>query len=277
VSIITTKIKLKPIALSGDTTGATIINQFANIKFTLGNDDGFLGFQQEIDRLTSFTSIDLINPAIDEERWKYKTVSSPSLPTIGFYFGSSPTNSYTNNGFTTAESTQNSDNFLNSFFILDFYDTYDINKQTKLFTTYLTKKGITGVSQFTIDSTNQLYYWYLPVSYIELQTGTTSYAYVKFMFYNAKTGKVVPFYNKDNEALSSSERIHFKVELNHISRTWKFISPNYPTIKAYEITNAAFTTKVNNTVEDRLNTIQQSPPSGTTFTAVGGSVDYLTT
>lgn len=266
MSIIKHTIKLNSVNVSG----TTVIND-ANIKISLGNNDNFIGLQQEIDNLTSFTAIDLINSSNDEEKRKYKVVTTPTTPTLTFYFYSGATygNNFIKAGFTIAELLQN--NFFYSFFIIDLYDTYDINTQQKIFTTYLTKKGNT-IPKYNISATtNQLYYWYIPESYINGNTGTTT-AYAKLMFYNAKTGKVVTFYNKANESSIGADKIHFEVELNHIYKTWKFTSPN---VNAYELVNEKYADKVNNTT-DNVDNLKQVFPTGTTITYGGGSISYLT-
>jgi hypothetical protein len=278
MSIIKKTIRLIPLS----TSGSTIINNFVGIKIPLSSSNDFTGLQQEIDSLTSFTAIDLVNPVTDAETRKYKIEIINPVVTVKFGFYSTPISNWFDNfiiaGFTFNESTKNATNFLNSFFILDLFDTYDVNTQIKLFTTYLTKKGNSASSDFSITgSNNQFYYWYIPVSYIEAQTGTTSTGYTRFIFYNAKSGKTTIFYNSDNAALKTSERMHFKVIFNHVNRTWKFETVSYPNIIAREmINNQAFADKVNNTV-DTVNNLQQQPPSGNTFTYSGGTAHYLTT
>ena len=69
MSIIKETIRLVPINITGLTT---------NIKFGLSSDDGFLGYQQEIDNLTQVVSLDIVNPEVDVEERKVKY-----LPGIG--------------------------------------------------------------------------------------------------------------------------------------------------------------------------------------------------
>jgi hypothetical protein len=275
MSIINRKILLKPVSITGTTSGVTVVNDYINIKLELGSDDGFLGYQQEIDNLTSFTSTELINPTVDGERRRYKR--NPSALTILsflFYNGSTWNSTFEAAGFTLNEYKGNSDNFLNSFFILDLYDTYDTNNQTKIFTAYLTNKGNATPTYNISASTNQLYYLYIPESYITGQTGTTT-GYCKCMFYSAKTGKVVTFLNQENASSNKPNRIFFEIELNHGYRTWKYIkSPTQMTAKEI-INNPAYSDKVNDTV-DTVDTLQQNPPSGNTFVTIGGKTNYLT-
>lgn len=274
MSIIKAQIRLKPVSFTGNTSGNTVINNFVSIKIPFGNSDNFLGLQQEIDAQTQFVTNELINPAVDEERIRYKATNTPTDAILSFWFyNGTYVNTFVGAGFTTNEFQGNADNFTNSFFILDLYNTYDIFTQTKIFTTYLTKKGNT-IPQYKISaSTNQFYYLHIPMSYITNQTGETSICYAKFMFYNAKEGNVATFYNSDNSTATNGSRIHFQIELNHVTKTWRFVAPFYPNIWAYQITNDAYTTKVDNTV-DNTNVSQATPPSGTTFDYTGSRIVY---
>ena len=249
------------VGLSGGTidfSGTTM-----NLTISLSSNDNLIEYQQEIDRLTQFTTLDLVNPVTDGEKRRFKLNPNPTPDiTLNFQFYSTITNTYLNSflfaGFTGKEIATGSDNLLNSFFILDFYDTFDINNQTKIFTTYLTKllvpvNGIT-YSQYSIGTSNnnQLYRWYVPLSYIESQTGSTATGYMKLSFYSAKTGNITTFFNGDNINITTPEYMFFKTELDLINMTWKFLTPSYPAINAKEIAkNPLFTEKVNNTVENK--------------------------
>jgi hypothetical protein len=232
------------------------------IKFPLNIYDSFVGYQQEIDSLTQVTGIDLINPVIDGEIYRFIYNKSISDTTIQFYFLQNDLlqlNFFTNLVSNINNTTYN-DMTLNSFFILDFYDTYDINKQRKIFTTYLTKilegekSGIVPLPKYIISPTkkNQLYYWNVPLSYINSITGSSIVnCYVKFSFYSAAEGKVLLYYNYDNRMLKTPEKLFVKAELNLSNRMWRFLTPTY-TIKLYQLnetTDNMFEEKVNNAIE----------------------------
>jgi hypothetical protein len=287
MSIIRRKIRFNNslVGLSGGTIGFT--GTTINLTISLSSNDNLIEYQQEIDRLTQFTTLDLVNPVTDSEKKRFKLNPNPTPDiTLNFQFYSTITNTYLNSflfaGFTGNEIATSSDNLLNSFFILDFYDTFDINSQTKIFTTYLTKllvpvNGIT-YSQYSIGTSNnnQLYRWYVPLSYIESQTGSTAIGYVKLSFYNAKTGNITTFFNADNINLTTPEYMFFKTELDLINMTWKFLTPLYPAINAKEIANnQLFIDKANNTVENK-DDLQQNPPTGNTFTIIDGIGRYVT-
>jgi hypothetical protein len=282
MSIIREKIRFNNslVVLTGGTTGFT--GTTMNLRISLSSNNNLVEYQEEIDRLTQFTTLDVINPVIDGEERRYKMNPNPNANiTLNFQFYSTILSAYQTTffaaGFTVDEILESSLNILNSFFILDFYDTFDINSQTKIFTTYFTKVlqpplvlfglNMVYVPQYTIGASNnnQFYRWYVPLSYINAQTGSTVTGYVKLSFFNAKTGNVTPFYNATNVSLTTPEYMFFKTQLDLINMTWKFISSTYPTITAKEIiNNSLFTDKVNNTVENK-DDLLQNPPSGTTY------------
>jgi len=249
-----------------------------NLKITLGSDDGFTGYQQDIDRLTQFTTAELVNPASDVEvrRFKHFATTTTSMA-FQFYNGSTYASLFTHAGFTSEEIQTQNRSMLNSFFILDFYDSYEVYNQTKIFTVYLTKIGKTPIYSLDATANNQFYRWFVPLSYINQYTGATTTGYVKLSFYNAKTGKLVLFANFDNYGLFTPQRLYFQTELDFLNKTWKITTPSYPAMKAKELPatlNALYTEKANDTV-DNFENLSQNYPSGNTFNYIDGT--YLTT
>ena len=241
-----------------------------NIKFNLSLDDKFLGYQQEIDNLTQVVSLDLVNPEIDVEERRFKSFNSLMLtPQLEFqFFSGTYQNSFLAAGFSPANIAEQASNILNSFFIMDFYDTYDVNTQIKIFTIYLTKIGNSPL--YDIDVSNQLYYWYIPVWYLKAQTGSTVTGYAKFTFYNAKSGTTALFYNNDNLACTTPEKMYFKAEINIVNKTWKFTNPSFPLILAKQLyTSTQYNQRVNDTITNFNNEVQNYP-SGTSFNYLDG-------
>lgn len=274
-------------------------NLDVNIKFTLNTNIGISGSQQEINNIVEITKQALINPIIDTEvrRFNYAPIIQPAL--LQFYFIDGNSNYYNNFetvGFTIDEINNSNISLLNSFFIMDFYDSPDPYTQTKIFTTYLTKvlagNNRTPYYEIHNNTKNQFYYWQLPISFTNAQTNSIINAYVKFSFYCAKDGGISLFYNKlnnDNPLLANTpEKMYFKVKLNLSDRTWNFIvsdtySP-YPygngsqtlstNILAYELSpNSAYVDRVNKTVSN-FDDKQQNYPVGNTFIDLSGS--YVT-
>jgi hypothetical protein len=248
-----------------------------NIKFSLGSGNSLLGYQQEVDNLTEETKDILINPVVDAEVRKFIYDSSVGATNLKFYFlnqSNVQTNSFLAAGFTPLEILNSNVKLLNSFFILDYYNTYNNNTQTRIFTNYLTKvlgANVSNLPNYSIINTtiNQFYSWYVPQSYIDIQTGTTVTGYVKFSFYNAKTGRIALFFNKQNQTLLTPEKMYFKTQLNLNNKTWKFIASQ--PIEVYELSSAsAYVTKVNNTIGSFENKKQQYP-TGNTFQTTDGN------
>lgn len=250
-------------------------NLDVNIKFTLDSGVGLLGYQQEIDNFTTSTGIELINPVVDTEVRKFRYKPSISAINLKFYFGTTQVFDFENAGFAADEIQTNNVKLLNSFFILNFYDTYNTNTQTRIFTNYLTKilGGVSKKPNYRIysDTINQFYNWYIPQSYINLQTGSTVIGYTNFSFYNAKYGRVTLFYNKDNENLLTPEKMYFKTELDLVNKTWRFLELTSVDAKAYQVNStSAYVTRVNNTV-DNFDNMKQVYPSGSTFQTATGT------
>jgi len=263
MSIIKEKIKF-----NNNSTGATIT-------FGLSTNNLLSGYQQEIDELTEDTKQELINPIIDHEVRRY---SHDGIQNIYFYFFKKirtvqPTPDYNNTfetigaGFTDDEIADYDDVVLNSFFIMDFYDTFDNNTQTKIFTTYLTQildggTGGTPVPTYTLWSgkVNQLYHQYVPKSFLDIQTGSTITGYTKFSFYNAKYGTLGLFYDNDSSAgLAIPETMYFKTYLYPNTMEWEF---DRNILHPYELPpDNSYATKVNDTFENFEN-LQQVYPIG---------------
>ena len=244
-----------------------------NLKINLSSDDNFLGYQQEIDNLTQVVSVDLINPEIDVEERRYKYANATPL-TLKFQFYNQTANNYQADfisaGFTGDEILSSSMNMLNSFFILDFYDTYDPNTQVKILRTYITKIGLSSTYLIGPTYPNQIYCRYIPVDYIKAHTGaTTAIGYTKFSFYNAKDGSISLFYNLSNGSLSTPEKMYFKSQLDFLNKTWRFILTSNTATARELTTSPLYNQRVNDTV-DNINNEEQNYPQGSAFDFVNG-------
>lgn len=233
-------IETKNIKLNGTTL---------NLKFSLNMSVQPYDNQESIDNLINTTTNELINPIIDTECRRFRG----DIPfTIGFTFNEGF--DYFTTGFTQTE-------LNNSFFILDYYDSYNTNNQVRKFTNYLTKLNPYPV--YPIDNTgNQLYYWYIPESYITEITENNITGYIKFSFYNAKTGTISMFYNADNELLTTSEKYFFRADLDISGRTWNIITSSFPLVHAIEIpVNSLYNNRLNNTINSQIIGKQEYPPN----------------
>jgi len=236
----------------------------SNLIIPIGSKLNQLGYQQEIDSRMQIQSQDSINSISDYETRKFKLDFEYSSGGYTFYFqfklGSNFSVYYTNAGFTSTEITEHAKSFDNSFFILDFYDTYDPKIQQKIFTIYQTKLGTASVFNIHTDvADNQLYYCYVPNWFIERQTGDEIDVYFKLMFYNAKSGNIRIFYNLNNEALTTPEKYYFKVHLDLVNRKWYPYDRN---VIAHENNiNQEYIDRLKNTL-DKNTELQQDYPGG---------------
>jgi hypothetical protein len=265
---------------------STGITGIININFGISAEDGFLGLQQEIDNLTEVVGLDVVNPELDVEQRKIKYKLGITPITLQFWFhvpntGNSWVNDFYTAGFKTNDIFTLTQRMLNSCFIMDFYDTYDTNTQTKIFSTYLTKligNDAYGNKVYTPNYTigggaiNQLYYWYVPVWYL---TGSTITGYTKFTFYNAISGKTALFYNPDNDTVTpqgyvNPQKMYLKSIIDVRNKTWQIQTSSFPTVRLNQLwSSTAYSDKVDNTVQNFKNEAQDYP-SGSTFNYVDG-------
>lgn len=260
-------------------------NQDINLKINLGVGNNISGYQQEIDKLTENTKVELTNPIVDNEVRRFQYGGSETIY-LFFYFtanGTTYNNSFGSTGakFSATQISEHSDKIRNSFYMMDFYDSFDDYTQNRIFTIHQTQildgetSGSTPIPKYKITNDNQFYSWYVPKTFIDqnIATGaTTVTAYVKFSFYMARYGKVRLFYNYTNRSLKTPERMYFKVKLNLVNMTWEFDASGNK--KAYQVPlSDLYYKKVNDAVENFDNK-QQDYPEGNAFDSETGN--YIT-
>jgi hypothetical protein len=259
-----------------------------NLTFPISSNRTFLGYQQEIDNLTQFVSLDLVNPAVDVEERRIKYLGNPIPIMLRLFFwngeyGASP--DFYRAGFSLSDIYGNSDCMLNSLFIVDCYNSPDSNTQIKIFRTYLTKligndaygnKIYTPTYYIGGTEINQLNYFYIPKWYLDAQTGTSVITYLKFTFYNAKNGTTASFYNDANDIApinKTPELMYFKINIRLSDLTWQFVTPPTDIVAKQLINNAAYDKKVDDSVVNSDN-MAQNYPSGSSFNYQTGK--YIT-
>lgn len=210
-----------------------------NIQIPIGNNSEFTGYQQEIDEFVNIKSTNSINDAVDGEVTKFTLKDEGDTKYISFIYSLENYSyikqpNYVFAGFEKEDVEKNNLNFLNSFYIMDFFDTYNPENQTKIFSTYITnlnsyvrQSGPLPSSVYTLLKDFQLYNLYIPIGYLNISTYPIYEGYVRFSFYNGKTGKLTVFYNKDNKDLESSKKMFFKTQLDLENKTWKFQTPSF--------------------------------------------------
>lgn len=232
-----------------------------NLKINLGLNNSFVGYQQEIDDYINIASVDLINETIDPElrRFKYSNENPSYNENIILDFN------FTTPPFSNSEISGDTSYVLNSFFIMEVYDSFNENQNTKLSVNYLTK-DFTGTTQYNLNKIDraQFYYLYIPESFILQQTGTTFNIYSRFLFYNAKSGNTSVFYNQ-YVSPNTDEYTYFNIMVNNDRKTWKFVElTNTLSINQIPETNSSFINKINTNITS-FNNKKQYYPSGQTF------------
>jgi len=236
-----------------------------NIQIPFNNESEFSGYQQEINDYTNIQTNNSINDATDGEVFKFKNINGHSK-NLQFDFDG------LYDGFTFDERFNEDLNYLNSFYILDFFDSISPNNQTKIFSSYLTNFSWYNFNYFEFKPSFQIYNLYFPIGKINskkiINAGGLYNAYCRFSFYNAKTGNIKIFYNEDNEFKSTSEKIFVKTKFNLNFRDWWFISQsiiNGSRLKLKELMDSQkYIERINNTVENYDN-LQQNYPNDNTF------------
>lgn len=247
-----------------------------NIQIPISGDLAQLGLQQEIDEFVMEETTGSINGVTDVEvsRFKYAVTTPQKLLNFAFYDGSQWYPYFTVAGFTAEEITTKEDNFSNSFFILDFFDTYDAANQTKIFSAYITNLGdnifIPTYAVYKLVPDFQLFAINIPHYFTDV-TGATVTGYCRFSFYNAKTGKISVFYNRDvTEVPAPANKMFFTVELNVVNKTWEIITPSMsqallPSAFGRELVESPeYVARYNDTFGDFKNQ-RQNYPTGNIF------------
>lgn len=255
-----------------------------NLKFSLNEFSNTMGSQQEIDSILETTKQSLINPINDIEVCRFGYNTTHFYPSLYFYFYSSTGNyssNFINAGFNTNEINDMSLNMLNSFFILELYDSVDPNTQSRILITYVTKINKYKTPYYFISDMdeNQFCCLNIPQNFIKSQTNNIVNVYAKYSFYNAKYGNISLFYN-DNPLLNTTpEKMYLKIQLNLSKMIWNFIElpPNvnyYSYIYLYELpSNLEYVKRINKTIDSFINK-KQNYPNGNSFIDINGS--YLT-
>lgn len=243
-----------------------------NIQIPLNLNNSLSGYQQEINNFSQVKTNNSINDVNDAEVKKFKLKSTNNIRRLFFYFYKSNMGyitTFSNAGFDLSIK----DNFINSFFILDFFDSYNPTIQSKLFSVYLTKlyvnnkDGDKNISVFNLISGTQFYNLFVPNNIKYINNKYTGYT--RFSFYNAKTGKITVFFNQHNETLSTPEKMYFKTILNLNDKTWDIVSSltenSLNNILIKELTSSTEYVKKYNNSFDNFDNLKQNYPTGNYF------------
>lgn len=180
------------------------------------------------------------NPIIDSETIIFDPKNTNYLSLVSCLgTGLTYFQNYTNNLFSSSVISSYSDLFIKSFFLLDFYDTDDLNKQTNIYSTriYLRpviKKVINPVTRLSsniINDTILVNYEsvFIPIPSYSITNGLSS-VYMRVRFFDASKGLVYFFKNSNNNILN-------KINLDIVNNEWFFDSVYYNQLMEYKDTN----------------------------------------
>ena len=157
---------------------------------------------------------------------------------------------YLSEGFTTQEVFYYTNNFSNSFFKLDFYDTSDEKKQTNYVTIIIpTQQGLTMdtimqrtpvtikkpkfILNYVGDKEGFFFYWLKKRTFLDIST-----FYMSAKFYNAKTGKFTKMMNMPQSSIQT-DKYHFdsmlyfyyQVNLDYETQTYQILDINKNSVR----------------------------------------------
>lgn len=251
------------------------------INFPLERSGEFLGYQQEIDSYTQIKSSESINDVTDGEVIRFKKASNNLSLNAYFWYslGNNYLNEYKAIGITYSDSQYSNPNYLNSFYILDFYDSYKPYEQKKIFTTYLTKLGNNNyqkysrygnvnikdknVSAYYIKEDSQIFY-ITPPAYFFSSSGDNPVMYLRLSFYNASNGELISFVNSNYGSNPYDPyTAYFLIHFNLKNGTW-YYGGNENIVAYQNIKSEDYNNKMNNTF-DNFDNLKQNYPDGNVF------------
>ena len=217
------------------------------LKISLDSTNNLDGLQQAInDYIARETGLS-INPVTDGETYKYKSTTTRTI-TPYFYNGASLDDSLLYAGFTADEIANNDDVVTNSFYILQVYDTTVNENQTLLHNSYYNGYDIQSVATlFTLNEGDEVSNFYFPEWYISENNDSDEINFVvKLFFFNAKTGRLQTFYNRDKASDTTEDKIYYDGTLSVSGKTYT-LETN--ALKFNEFENAAYNEKINESLD----------------------------
>lgn len=242
-----------------------LTNTDNSIKLTLKNVNDSLGYDQDVSNLITSETKAKINKPSDNDLTLY-TLESGSTLTFNF-FGTAYTTSFLDIGFESGDTY----NLFGkkSFFIADTYTSFDLANQQKIGQNYINGiKSLTSIYNINkLGGCREFYHWYISDNYF---TGNTLTAYTKFSFFNAKTGDINVFYNKDNELLTSELKLYVPTIFNLETKTFNFDNIS---LNLYELVNESYRQRIQRSLNPFGNK-SLNLPSGTTFMITTSGITY---
>lgn len=243
-------------------------NQYIEIPLT--ENVGFLGIQDDINDFVAEETGLSINEVDDAETFRYLPSGATNELNIYFLSGGTYYDNYEAAGFTSGETSSLDEVIMRSFYLIQVYDSTSTQNQTLLSSGYYNGFNFIRENDLTTtynyNSDDEFSNIYLPNWFIEaLGSGTTT-IYGKVSFYNATTGKLQLFSNSTTgiyvEPTVDGDG-YFEIELDPDTYSY-----DVDTIYSYEMSNAEYVDKINQTLDSFDNT-KPTYPSGNTFVNTG--------
>lgn len=236
-----------------------------SINIPLSYNINTVGEEDALNNYINQATTDNVNNVNDIEKFKFK---NNNIINISFNYSgiTSYVTDYTAIGFTNDDIILSRNNFKNSFYIIDLYDSFNSNIQNKIATNYFTVLGNTNSSIYNVSTTinNQLAFLYIPINIINNITGNTAIYYIRYSFYNANLGKLHLFYNSENINMLTDEKYYYKINIDISNKSFNFITEVANITPLEVINNANYIDKFNRSL-DILPQKQQNYPTGNTF------------
>lgn len=239
-----------------------------SIKFSLLNNNDLLGLDQDVSNLITYETDKNTNVPVDNDLKIYTAISANTLSFS--FFTTAYTTSFIDLGF--EQSDVYNDFGKKSFFIADTYTTYKLENQQKLSQNYINNIKHSGTTYTILNKqfeNREFYHWYVSDN---LFTGSTTIitAYTKFSFFNAKTGNISVFFNKNNEYLNSELKMYITTYMDILNKTYWFEQTN---LNLYELVNESYRQKIQRSLSVSPNKAAITP-SGTIFDITSSGISY---
>ena len=223
-------------------------NQINNIQIPLKNDFDFLVTEDFISE-EDFVEKNFIDLEINT----YNLSSNVSF-TFNFFINGLYFNSFLSAGFTQDEVNFLRKNFRYSYVLIQIYDTFDSKNQSLLHTGYIPvylfpNKKIN--TDFQIQPNVQNFEFNNIYISNEFNVVNNQLLFAKFSFFNAKTGKLLPFFNQSFPE-NTEEKLYYKININKFNKTYSFLNSQ---IICHQFLNEEFINRIN----ERNKTENKSP------------------
>jgi hypothetical protein len=219
------------------------------------NNNIILPFQNDFDFIPSEDFISEENLAnddfIDSDITKYTL--STNVKFTFMFFNNIYQSNFVNAGFTLNEINLSNKTYRYSYILIQFYDSFDSKNQNLIHTGYIPIYLFIDKTASVFDIKPSIKYYEFNNIYIpnNIQVINNQTLFVKFSFFNAKTGKLLVFFNQ-TITNNTEEKLYFKTNINKTNNTYSFNNQN---IIAYQFLNEEFINRIN----ERNKTENKSP------------------